>query len=447
MAPTSEDVTIREQLRPLYKKAATLCPFLEEFLVLPVAWSILSGIAQSYYYYTYNNSRVMQDSTRHTANMLLTQAYFPHLRQASFPLTMPSPWQPSPALCDYLSRLTHLRVIKTCSDFKSQALDVLLRCAKSLVMLTAPLVDVWSTKYLYNEEAVTEFRALVAARRGSASAKLAPELNKKLYLAVVRKYRAAVSSWARLPHRTQWMCRDLQVVDIGVELSSSARPADKAAVFQQLAHCCPLIVDLTIRSDGLHMGQWVRIPTMGIVLEDQSLLEAPAIRRRGQAVEDPSLRRDWSKMPEGYKYREKYVSSRAYNSVCALGGGHRYEEFDGGSGASWRDMSKLTKGKLTRLKRLCFVVQAVEGELSVRDFEFLRTKDDTRDRKHVKRASKEVYWPSLETFSLYCRTAGKLKVVPAPFDKIDSNDDRPFQKKLEGMRPGIVFQMTDAYTM
>ncbi|KAG0025615.1 hypothetical protein BGZ81_007018 [Podila clonocystis] len=259
---------------------------------------------------------------------------------------MPSPWQPSPALCDYLSRLTHLQVIKTCSDFNSQALDVLLRCAKSLITLTAPLTDLWSTKYLYNEEVVAEFRALVVARGGYVSSRLAPELN-KLHLALERKYRAAASNWARLPHRTQWMCRDLQVVDIGVGLSSSARPANKAAVFQQLAHCCPLIMDLTIGSEALHMEQCVRIRTTGIVLEDQSLLEAPVIRRRGQAVEDPSLRGRWHNMPEGYRSCEKYVSSRVYNSIRALGGGHRYEEFDGGSGASWRDMSKFTRGKLT----------------------------------------------------------------------------------------------------
>ncbi|KAG0335767.1 hypothetical protein BG000_007247 [Podila horticola] len=41
-----------------------------------------------------------------------------------------------------------------------------------------------------------------------------------------------------------------------------------------------------------------------IVLQDQSLLEAPMIRCWGQVVEDPSLSRDWCNMPEGYSYFE-----------------------------------------------------------------------------------------------------------------------------------------------
>ncbi|KAF9370241.1 hypothetical protein CPB97_002913 [Podila verticillata] len=440
---TPKQATILAQIRPLYRQAAAQCPNLEEFSVVPVSWSRLSSEGHNYHSYV---NHVYEDNTRHSAHMDLTHEFFSHLRQATFTLTMPSPWQPTPALCDYLSRLTHLHVMCSTrhSAFNSQALDVILRCARSLVTLIVPEAKVCSTKYLYDHEVAKEFEALLTAKGISPDTKRARILYKRLNWEAARKYNAPIYHHhphsRLLPHPIHWLCCDLQVVDIGVELGvSGPQVRDAEAMFRQLAHCCPLIEDLTIRSNSLHIGQLVTETKYGIMLEDESLLKQAAIRRRGQAVEDPLLSCGYYNMPKGYIYGKKIVYSRAQNTVLALGGGHRYEDFDGGIGASWQDMSMLTQGKLTRLRQLCFVVQAVHGELSVGEFEFLRTKNDARDRKHVKRAPKEVYWPRLEMFSILYQTAPK--VIPTNFDKVDAKDSRPLVKKLEGLRPGVFFRV------
>lgn len=439
-----EQATILAQIRPLYGQAALQCPNLEEFSVVPVLWSRLSS--EGHNHHSYSN-HVYGDKTHHSAHMNLVHEFFPHLRQATFTLTMPSPWQPTPALCDYLSRLTHLHVTGNMrhSCFNSQALDVVLRCARSLVTLMAPEANVRNTKFFHDQEVAKEFEALLAAKGISPDTKRARILYKRLNWEAARKYNAPIHHdpsphHSSLPHPIHWACRDLQVVDIGVGLGvSGLQVQDAEAVLRQLAHCCPLIVDLTIRSSGLSIGQQVNESKYGYILEDESLLKQAVIRRRGQAVEDPLLSCAYYNIPEGYKYGSKIVCSRAQNVVLALGGGHRYEDFDGGIGASWQDMSMLTQGKLTRLRQLCFVVQAIQGELSVGEFEFLRTKNDTRDRKHVKRAPKEVYWPRLEMFSILYQTAPT--VVPTPFDKIDAKDSRPLVKKLQGLRPGVFFKV------
>ncbi|KAF9373647.1 hypothetical protein CPC16_001754 [Podila verticillata] len=438
-----KQATILAQIRPLYRQAAAQCPNLEEFSVVPVSWSRLSSEGHNHHSYT---NRVYEDNTRHSAHMELIHEFFSHLRQATFTLTMPSPWQPTPALCDYLSRLTHLHVMCSArhSTFNRQALDVILRCARSLVTLIVPEAKVCSTKYLYDQEVAKEFEALLATKGISPGTKRARILYKRLNWEAARKYNAPIHHHhphsRLLPHSIHWLCRDLQVVDIGVELGvTDSQVRDAEAVFRQLAHCCPIIENLTIRSHSLYIGQQVTETKYGIMLEDESLLKQAVIRRRGQVVEDPLLSCGYYSMPEGCIYGKKIVYSRAQNVVLALGGGHRYEDFDGGIGASWQDMSMLTQGKLTRLRQLCFVVQTVHGELSVGEFEFLRTKNDARDRKHVKRAPKEVYWPRLEMFSILFQTAPK--VIPTNFDKVDAKDLRPLVKKLEGLRPGVFFRV------
>lgn len=439
-----DQATILAQIRPLYRQAASQCLFLEDFVVAPVTWSRLSSIEPGYYM-----THVTNDATRHSAHMYLFHEFFPQLRQASFALTMPSPWQPTPALCDYLSQLTHLQISGSPNYglFNSQVLDVVLRCTKSLVNLIAPEADLKSTRFFYDQGVVKEFEALLAAKRIAPNTKRARILYKKLMWEAARKYNAPVrhshhpQAGTALPHPIHWACSALQVVDIGVELSShqQTRAQNAEAVFRQLAHCCPLITDLTIRSYGLDIGQQGQGYMNCIELEDPALLEQPEIRRRGQVVRDPSLSKGYYDMPKGYRYSRKVVYSRAPNSVLALGGGHRYEEFDGGVGRSWQDMSMLTKGKLVRLKQLCFVVAEIKGGLSVGDFEFLRTKNDARDKKHVKRACKEVYWPRLEMFSILCNSAPN--VIPTPFDKVDARDGRSLVKKLEGLRPGVTFKV------
>ncbi|KAG0039149.1 hypothetical protein BGZ82_009506 [Podila clonocystis] len=437
-----DQATILAQIRPLYRQAASQCLSLEEFSVAPVSWSRLSSERSDHYM-----TLVNQDQTRHSAHMTLLHEFFPHLRQATFTLSMPGPWQPTPQLCDYLSRLTHLHVIGSTmsGSFNSQVLDVVLRCTKSLVSLVAPNAEVRSTKTFYDQEVVKEFEALLAAKNIAPNTKRARILYKRLAWEAARKYNASVhhrhhlQTRAALPHLIHWACRTLQVVDIGIGLTLHHRSAQETeSVFRQLAHCCPLITDLTIRSSGLDIGQQCQDYTNCVELEDESLLEQPVVRRRGQAVQDPSLSEGWY-MPKGYRYSRKVVYWRAPNSVLALGGGYRYEEFDGGVGGSWQDLSMLTRGKLVRLRQLCFVVGKIQGDLSIGDFEFLRTKNDARVRKHVKRACKEVYWPRLEMFSILYST--KPNVIPTPFDSVDARDTRPLEKKLEGLRPGVFFKI------
>ncbi|KAF9324115.1 hypothetical protein BG006_000862 [Podila minutissima] len=410
-----DQATILAQIRPLYRQAASQCLFLEDFVVAPVTWSRLSNDEPGYYM-----THVTNDATRHSAHMHLLHEFFPQLRQASFALTMPSPWQPTPALCDYLSQLTHLQISGSSNYgvFNSQVLDVVLRCTKSLVSLIAPEANLKSRKFFYDQEVDKEFKALLAAKRMTPNTKRARILHKRLNLEAARKYSAPIRhshhprAGAALPLLIHWACSALQVVDIGVESSSYQQTCAQnvQAVFRQLAHCCPLITDLTIRSYGLDIGQ--------------------QCQRYMNFIE-----------PEGHRYSQKVVYSRAPNSVLALGGGHRYEEFDGGVGRSWQDMSMLTKGKLVRLRQLCFVAEVIQGGLSVGDFEFLRTKNDARG-KNVKRARKEVYWPRLETFSILCNSVPN--VIPTPFDRVDARDGRPLVKKLEGLRPGVTFKTTTA---
>lgn len=439
-----DQATILAQIRPLYRQAASQCLSLEEFSVAPVSWTRLSYDAPAYY-----TNHVTEDQTRHSAHMHLLYEFFPHLHKATFTLSMPSPWQPTPQLCDYLSQLTHLQVIgsTTYGSFNSQILDVVLRCTKALVSLVAPDADLKSTKFFYDQEVVKEFEALLVTKGIAPDTKRARILYKRLNWEAARRYNAPIhhrqhlQTWAALPHPIHWACHALQVVDIGVGLSSChTRARDTEAVFRQLAHCCPLITELTIRSSGLDIGQQCQEYMNCIELEDAALLEQPVVRRRGQVVQDPSLSREWYyNIPKGYKYSRKITYSRAPNSVLALGGGHRYEEFDGGVGGSWQNMSMLTRGKLVRLRQLCFVVGTIKGELSVGDFEFLRTKNEARDRNHVKRARKEVYWPRLEMFSILYGTAPN--VIPTPFDRVDARDARPLVKKLEGLRPGVFFKV------
>ncbi|KAG0085552.1 hypothetical protein BGZ93_000618 [Podila epicladia] len=443
----ADQATILAQIRPLYRQAASQCLFLEDFLVAPVNWSRLSSDGHAYS--TYYGSHVTNDETRHYAHMHLLHEFFPQLRQATFILTMPSLWQPTPALCDYLIQLTHLHIIgyPNYGLLNSQVMDIVLRCTKSLVSFIAPEASVKSTKFFYDQEVIKEFNALLDAKHIEPNSKRARILHKRLTWEAARKYNAPIhhrhhpQAGATLPHSIHWACSALQVVDIGVELwNEKLRAQNAEAVFRQLAHCCPLITDLTIRTYGLDIGQQCENYMNCVELEDAALLERPEVRRRGQAVRDPSLGKKWYDMPKGYKYSRKVVYTRAPNSVLALGGGHRYEEFDGGVGGSWKDMSMLTKGKLVRLKQLCFVVTVIQGGLSVGDFEFLRTKNDARDKKHVKRACKEVYWPKLEMFSILSNT--KANIILTPFDRVDAKDGRPLVKKLEGLRPGVVFKVS-----
>ncbi|KAG0346938.1 hypothetical protein BG004_000466 [Podila humilis] len=485
--PRPEALKIETHLAPFYRQAAAQCPNLEEFMIYPHSWSRLTPEGAGGYYGV--PPYVLQDESHHVAHMHHTHTFFRQWTRVSLPWSIPSLWQPSQSLVIYLSDLTHLNLTAACvassalaKNFTSQALDLLLRFAVSLENLQcAPGLVLKSSKSFYEQKALqkialsleltghystlAEIPNLDARDHRRFAKRMKREVTKALIkesstsarlnaLATVTTTTTTQSSILVLPHPTRWMCKNLTVACIGVNMDGSLNGDNETkAVFRQLAHCCPLIVDLTIEaSSGFFIGQtdmhWENsyVLDKGINNENCDIDEETGlpvkktrriIRRRGQVVRDPSNATIFN-FPEGYRYDRVLVKHRYGNPLLALGGGHHYGQYDGSDESAWKNLRNLTQGKLTRLERLCFVASSIPGSVSISNFEFMRTKDDIRDSRKPKRSPKEVYWPRLKQFTI---RSSRLKVDDSPGDRIDANDSRPLSKKLEGLRPGVVFEL------
>ncbi|KAF9431142.1 hypothetical protein BGZ94_008292 [Podila epigama] len=446
--------TIQDKLKPLYNLASTACPRLEEFTLIPSLWTPLNSSED---HYNMNN-----DSTRHVAHLNLHQLYFSHLDTITVPFTMPNPWRPSPELCEYFGRVKVLHIASDPSvstadaTFNPYALDLVLRCASSLIELRARSANVLSVDALVELRTIEALKEATEAKHARSgyeppqpnaryywqTAPAPPPVNDKIARQIQRRVQKVIvreRANELLSQSTRWVCRHLRVVCIsipamtmGVERLKHKGAAHAKSLFQQLSHCCPLIVDLTLWVSSLYIGQWEMENRYVIVPFDSE--QPQPIRMRNQAIKDTFIdlysNKYWQKVNDGMTLQIENVYTRMPNTLLALGGGGSTDNSIDVEGKVMH-----SDGRLIKLEKFCIHTENIPGELSADTFEFLRTKKSTGTKKLPSHVRPQIFWPRLESFRIENRGCHEV-IIANRDDPRDALDNRSLTEKVEDMRPG-----------
>ncbi|KAG0348041.1 hypothetical protein BG004_006248 [Podila humilis] len=306
----------------------------------------------------------------------LMAQYFPSARSIVFEYLPDDDWEFSPTTILYLGQLEHLTVLGQVSD---RNLGMILHYARSLVELNIPMAILHTP----NQGSVEKrYLAAVAKARSKwlRSRGLAPHLG---YLEpciknaqherqlLDRNYHSLTLSelattTGSLLHPSKWPCQTLRQLEVhAVSCRNDCRyiPGEPRRFLAILAKSCPLLENLTLILDGLHIGQ--RICYAESRERQYVLPKKPTIRHR-KCIN--KYHRD------GLQYEKVDIecTRKLDNDLLALCGDHAARE----------------PSRLVRLKSL--VIRAtVPGVIDVSDFDFL----GSTSRGHVP-------WPKLEIFQI-----------------------------------------------
>lgn len=146
----------------------------------------------------------------------------------------------------------------------------------------------------------------------------------------------------------------LRIVDIGVDSKiDKGQPADAEQFFQQLARYCPLIVDLMIQMEELHIRQRELVQE-GYLYHPKKSLPKPVRKHSQLVMSGPKFVKPyWNEdaCPPHFTIDHNLFFIRHPNYLHALGGGDSslLEEDDDMSTSSRRHQC-ITGGRLARLE-------------------------------------------------------------------------------------------------
>ncbi|KAG0348040.1 hypothetical protein BG004_006247 [Podila humilis] len=417
-------------LEPLYRLASLSCPDLEVFQIC---------LYQLTYrpYYSYNTTEY-----DYVAKMILrlTSKYFPQTKHLSiFTIPYADSWQPTPEECLFFSQLTHINV-KGQADYPVFAnLDKILRCARSLRSLNAQYIsfrrpDPLGTAKTILKQEQKQHQEMRLSWKENIRRKLEREAEFDATMSVKMSEQEMTTSTSTspstktpiiLPHPTQWLCRNLETLDIGNaficrQLYGQYLGYAQVLFLEFLAKTCPMLVNLTLKIQGLFIGQ-----------HDVTRL---CTQKKEYALPPPhATRRRHRKCFQRYQRDNVCSGEWVYKSVADPAFPNDLLLLCGGDPFSTRKRTKRKQSpRLVHLKQLK-ITGGIRGVVCSKTFDFMGSVHQGY-----------MPWPKLEHFVI--RNTNGWEVQDHPSDESRGNDTLiDLQEQVMKRRPGLEFSLGTVY--